>query len=195
MLLTHVDGQTWLNIPGIHEQERLERQSVNIHIQSGGNTPLLAINAARAGRNSWKDGLSQLPRRMFSFLPTVSPSFHGVEEADTICWATDLDQIFPAHPQEVSTFNESRRKSAHRASFADSDFRSITGLLGPRDRLLIPNMKHSSLEVQRPCCYLRSWRRALRKARTCDGAATAERPAARTMAGGATCQKEEEPLK
>lgn len=65
-------------------------------------------------RNGWKDGLSQLPRRMFCFLLTVSPSFHGVEEANTICWATDLDQVFPAHPQEVSTYDESSRNSAHR---------------------------------------------------------------------------------
>lgn len=43
--------------------------------------------------------------------------------------------------------------------------------------------------------YLWSWRRALRKVRTCDGAATAECPVVRTMAEGATCQKEEEPLK
>lgn len=43
--------------------------------------------------------------------------------------------------------------------------------------------------------HLRSWRRALRKVRTCDVAATAECPAVRTMAQGATCQKEKEPLK
>lgn len=43
--------------------------------------------------------------------------------------------------------------------------------------------------------YLWSWRRALRKVRTCDGAATAECPLVRMTAEGATCQKEEEPLK
>lgn len=43
---------------------------------------------------------------------SFSPSFHGVEEANTICWATDLDQVLPAHPQEVSTCKESSRESA-----------------------------------------------------------------------------------
>lgn len=35
----------------------------------------------------------------------------------------------------------------------------------------------------------------MRKVRTSDGAATAECPAVRTKAQGATCQEEEEPLK
>lgn len=62
-----------------------------------------------------KGGFSQLPRRMFSFPLPVSPSFHGVEEANTICWPTDLDQIFSAHPEEVSTYKATRRKAAERS--------------------------------------------------------------------------------
>lgn len=38
----------------------------------------------------------------------VSPSFHGVKEANTVRRATDLDQVLLAHPQEISTCNSSR---------------------------------------------------------------------------------------
>lgn len=37
----------------------------------------------------------------------TSPSFQGVEEPNSICRAADLDQILPAHPQEISTCNHS----------------------------------------------------------------------------------------
>lgn len=37
----------------------------------------------------------------------TSPSFQGVEEPNSICRAADLDQILPAHPQEISTCNDS----------------------------------------------------------------------------------------
>lgn len=33
LLLTHIDGQTGLNIPEIYEQDLLERRCVNIHVQ------------------------------------------------------------------------------------------------------------------------------------------------------------------
>lgn len=39
-----------------------------------------------------------------------SPSFHGVEEANTFCWAADLHQILLGHPQQICTCN-SRRTS------------------------------------------------------------------------------------
>ncbi len=39
----------------------------------------------------------------------VSPSFHGVKEANAVCWATDLDQILPAHPQQIGACNKSRK--------------------------------------------------------------------------------------
>lgn len=68
-------------------------------------------------------------------------------------------------------------------------------IMSPLFILLIPVLTRPSQPwMHRLCGYLRSWRRAVRKVRTCDGAATAECPAVRTMAQGATCQKEEEPL-
>lgn len=36
----------------------------------------------------------------------VSPSFHCVKEANAISWTADLDQILPAHPQQIRTCNK-----------------------------------------------------------------------------------------
>lgn len=41
----------------------------------------------------------------------ASPSFHGVKEANAIRWAADLDQILPAHPQQITTCNNSRKST------------------------------------------------------------------------------------
>lgn len=42
----------------------------------------------------------------------VSPSFHGVKEANAVRRATYLDQILPAHPQQISTCNISRKSAS-----------------------------------------------------------------------------------
>lgn len=104
----------------------------------------------------------------------VSPSFHGIEEANAVCWAADLNQILPAHPQQISTCNDSRTS----VLLPSRDF---LALRSPAEQFT----DHGAYVTSSPR-YLRSWRRALRKGRTCDGSATAECPVVRTTAEGAT---------
>lgn len=47
------------------------------------------------------------PQTVFLLIFITSPSFQGVEEPNSICRAADLDQVLPAHPQEVGTCNDS----------------------------------------------------------------------------------------
>lgn len=147
LLLTHIDGQTGLNIPEIHEQE----------LGSTFTASFFGCKSFMSERKPvWKEQpFSASGRNVWFSSPTVSPSFHGVEEANPIRWTTDLDQIFPAHPQEVSAYKESSRRSAtalqeaetmesiHRGSIADSYFGIFTGPLDPRN-LCSLNLNNSS---------------------------------------------------
>ena len=83
----------------------------------------------------------------------VSPSFHGVEEANAIRWAADLDQILPAHPQQIATCNNSRKSTL--LPFWPEIFREFLFL----SLQLSHSAKPASVPWMEMCCdfYLRSW--------------------------------------
>ncbi|MED6292350.1 hypothetical protein CHARACLAT_032941 [Characodon lateralis] len=134
---THIDGQTGLDTPGKQRQHVYwsgwtkwtsstmfsgmycdasisDTTNVSLTILTGSlNTIWNLTNKHEAlkisGLGSW---LFHCCYCCLAQHYETSPSLHRVEEPNAVCWTTDLDQMLPAHPQEISSCKRSKVSSS-----------------------------------------------------------------------------------